>query len=513
MSPNTQKVEVVTSENKAPRELATGMDLEIRGEHGTRLDQQPPLLVDLDRSLIRTDLLLETILAYLGSRPLGLFRLLGWMLKGRAYVKRKLAEAVDLDVELIPVHDEVAALAARAKREGREVYLVTAADELLATKISARFPFLDGVVSSDGITNLKGIRKAELVTKRFPDGFDYVGDNAADLHVWRHAREIIIVEPSSSVLRSVNALRKPTSVIARKSRLPAILRAARLHQWAKNTLVFLPAILSGQIARTETAISCGLAFLALGLIAVGTYLINDLLDLAHDRRHWSKRNRPIASGELPIDIAVATAAISIFSGLAIGATIGVGVVTVLAAYLILTLTYSIHIKRVPILDVVALACLFTLRLALGIAAAQVVASPWLLVFSMFLFTSLSTAKRFTEIQRTTIKGETAVAGRGYLAADAPLVLGLGLATGTASILIMVLYLIFDAFGRGFYGNPNWLWFFPLILFLWISRVWLVGQRGELHDDPVAFALKDRQSLVLGGIMAAAFLLAWAGAPL
>jgi 4-hydroxybenzoate polyprenyltransferase len=172
-----------------------------------------------------------------------------------------------------------------------------------------------------------------------------------------------------------------------------------------------------------------------------------------------------------------------------------------------------HIKRVPILDVVTLACLFTLRLALGIAAAQVVASPWLLVFSMFLFTSLSTAKRFTEIQRTAIKGETAVNGRGYLAVDAPMVLGLGLAAGTASILIMVLYLIFDAFSRDFYGNPHWLWLFPVILFLWISRVWLVGQRGELNDDPVAFALKDRQSLILGGIMAVAFVLAWAGAPL
>jgi 4-hydroxybenzoate polyprenyltransferase len=480
---------------------------------GTTRSGEPPLLVDLDRSLIRTDLLLETAVAYIGANPLGIFRLLGWTLRGRAHIKRKLAETVDLDVELIPVHDEVAALSARAKRDGREVHLVTAADGILATRIAARFPFLDGVISSDGKTNLKGVRKAELVRQRFSGGFDYIGDNAADLHIWRHAREVIVVEPSSSVLRSVRELEKPTSVIARKPRLPALLKAARLHQWAKNTLVFLPAILSGQISHIDTAISCGLAFLALGLVALGTYLVNDLLDLAHDRRHWSKRNRPIASGELPIGAAIAAAAVSIASGMAIGLTIGISAFFVLAAYLALTLTYSIHLKRVPILDVVALACLFTLRLALGIAAAHVVASPWLLVFSMFLFTSLSTAKRFTEIQRTASKGERAVPGRGYLAADAPLVLGLGLATGTASILIMVLYLIFDAFGRGFYGNPHWLWLFPVILFLWISRVWLVAQRGELNDDPVAFALKDRQSLILGGVMAVAFLLAWAGAPL
>jgi 4-hydroxybenzoate polyprenyltransferase len=479
----------------------------------TKGSDEPPLLVDLDRSLIRTDLLLETALAYVGANPLGIFRLLGWALGGRAHVKRKLAEAVDLDVQLVPVHDEVAALAARAKHEGRRVYLVTATDELLATKIATRFSFVDGVISSNGSTNLKGSLKAQAVRDRFPEGFDYVGDSAADIHVWRHARKVIAVEPNAFVLRSVNALGKPTSIISRKPRLPALIRAARLHQWAKNTLVFLPAILSGQITHLDTAISCGLAFLALGLVAIGTYLINDLLDIVHDRRHWSKRNRPIASGELPIGTAMAAALISIASGLAIGAAIGAGTVAVLAAYLTLTLAYSMHLKRVPILDVVALACLFTLRLILGIAAAHVVASPWLLVFSMFLFTSLSTAKRFTEIQRTAIKGENAVSGRGYLAADAPLVLGLGLATGTASILIMVLYLIFDAFSHDFYRNPLWLWLFPVILFLWISRIWLVGQRGELNDDPVAFALRDRQSLVLGGVMAAAFVLAWAGAPL
>ncbi len=474
---------------------------------------EPPLLVDLDGSLLRTDLLLETTLAYLSGNPLRIFHLVYWLLKGRANLKRKLAEAVDLDVEFIPVNDEVTMLATQASRQGRHVFLVTATDVGLADKVAARFSFFSGVIASDGETNLKGAQKARAILQRFPKGFDYIGDSAVDLHVWQHARKVIVVEPSHALLQAVNDLRKPTSVITRPPRSHALIRAARLHQWAKNTLVFLPAILSGQIAHFDTAVSCALAFLALGLVALGTYLINDLFDLPHDRRHWSKRHRPIASGELPIGMAAVIAAVSIASGMAIGAAIGVGAVLVLAAYLTLTLAYSMHIKRVPILDVVTLACLFTLRLALGIAAAHVVASPWLLVFSMFLFTSLSTAKRLTEIQGTASKGESAVAGRGYLTVDAPLVLGFGLATGTASVLIMVLYLIFDAFSRDFYGNPHWLWLFPIILFLWISRVWLVGQRGELNDDPVAFALKDRPSLVLGAVMAVAFVLAWAGAPL
>lgn len=483
------------------------------GAHDQKTSSAVPLLVDLDGSLIRTDLLLESALAYVAAGPLRVFNLFGWLLKGRAYLKRKLALATDLDLDLIPLNEKVVALTTEAKQTGRQVFLVTASDERLARKIAARFPFLDGVISSDGIRNLKGRHKATTVNERFPDGYDYVGDSAADLHVWRNARTIIAVAPDPATLRKVKALAKPTTVIEGKSQLRALVKAARLHQWAKNLLIFVPAVLSGTIANPATVIHCVLAFLALGLVAIGTYLINDLLDITHDRRHWSKRFRPIAAGDLSIGTALAAAAASIATGLAIGAAVGPGVLIGIAIYLALTLSYSIHIKRLPILDVVVLATLFTLRLAIGIAAAQVFASPWLLVFSMFLFTSLSVAKRNTEIQRTAAKGETVVPGRGYVVADAPLALVLGVATGTASVLIMVLYLIFDAFNHGFYGNPNWLWWFPLILFLWIGRIWLISQRGELNDDPVAFALKDRQSLMLGAIMAVAFMLAWIGAPL
>jgi 4-hydroxybenzoate polyprenyltransferase len=472
-----------------------------------------PLLIDLDHSLIRTDLLMETALAYAGANPLRVFHLAAWLLRGRAFLKRKLAEAVDLEPELIPVNEKVVELATEAKSEGRPVYLVTASDALIAQKIAARFAFFDGVISSDGITNLKGSRKADFVTEHFPHGYDYVGDSAADLHVWRKARKVIAVAPGAATLRKVQALGKPTTVIEGNSRIRALIKAARFHQWAKNTLIFVPAVLSGTILDPVTVINCGLAFLALGFVALGTYLVNDLLDINHDRRHWSKRFRPIAAGDLPIGMAIAAAVVSIAGGLAIGAAVSLGVLGALVSYLVLTLAYSMHIKRVAILDVVVLATLFTLRLAIGIAAADVFASPWLLVFSMALFASLSIAKRYTEIQRTAAKGDTTVSGRGYITADAPLVLGLGLATGTASVLILVLFLIFDAFQRDIYTNPHWLWLFPIVIFLWIGRIWLISQRGELNDDPVVFALKDRQSLVLGVVMAAAFGLAWLGVPL
>ncbi len=343
-----------------------------------------PLLVDLDSCLIRTDLLFETALAYVGAHPLRIFRVLGWLFSGRAHLKKKLAEVAILDLSLIPINQTIAAYARQGKREGRDIYLMTGSDEFIARKIATRFEFLDGVVASDGRNNFKGRRKADVARARFPSGFDYIGDCHDDLHVWRHAQTVIAVEPSASLLRSIRELNKPTKIVKRAPVWPSLMRAARLHQWAKNTLIFLPAILSGQILHAPVAVSCGLTFLALGLVAFGTYLINDLSDLSHDRAHWSKRHRPLASGELPIKVGVIAAPVAIVSGLALAAAVGLPVVLALVAYLAVTLAYSFRLKRFPIVDTFTLAGLFTMRLVLGIAASGVVASPWLLVFSMFL---------------------------------------------------------------------------------------------------------------------------------
>lgn len=472
-----------------------------------------PLLIDLERALLRNDLLVEMALAYIAANPLRILHLIGWAWQGRAVLKQKLAAAVELDRDVVPVNDKVVALAREAKREGRPVYLVTESDVLLAKKFAARFAFFDGVLSGNGALTLKGHQKAAIVEERFPNGYDYVGDRAANPDVLRNAREVIAVWPKQTTRQRLESLGNPSTIIESGSPFRALIRAARLHQWAKNALIFVPALLSGKISNPATLLECLFSFLALGLVATGTYLINDILDITHDRRHWSKRFRPIAAGDLSIRTALFASGLTITAGLALGAWLDAGVLAGLAVYLLLTLAYSVHLKRLPILDVLVLAMLFTLRLAIGIAATEAYASPWLLVFSMALFTSLSTAKRYTEIQRTKVKGETAIPGRGYLVVDAPLVLGLGLATGMASVLIMVLYLIFDAFNHQFYGNPRWLWFFPAILFLWIGRVWLINQRGQLNDDPVAFALKDPTSLALGGVIAVAFILAWIGAPL
>jgi 4-hydroxybenzoate polyprenyltransferase len=287
-----------------------------------------------------------------------------------------------------------------------------------------------------------------------------------------------------------------------------LVKGLRLHQWAKNLLVFVPIVLAGRLADLSALADTAIAFLALGVIASATYLINDMRDLADDRAHWSKRHRPLASGRLSIGVAIPAAALLIVSGLMIGAIASIGVAEFLGLYLLLTLAYSFGLKRIPLLDGLMLATLFTIRLAVGIVAAGVPPSPWLLVFSVLIFASLSYAKRHAEIGRAIEQGEKAVSGRGYRTADAPLVLAIGVAAGIGAILIVVMYIIEDAFTQTFYANKTALWGLPPLLFLLIGRIWLKCQRNEMHDDPVDFFLKDRSSLALAALILVCFAFAW-----
>ena len=469
-----------------------------------------PLVLDLDHTLIRCDALQEMAVVYVRRNPLGVFRLVQWLAGGRANLKRRLAERVELDVETLPVNEELAAFAAAENDKGRPVVLATAADETYARQVADRFPFINTVIASDGVTNMKGATKADVLRARYPGGFTYAGDSAADLPVWQKAGGIILASASPAIERKAERLGPVEARFARPSRLRAFIKSARPHQWAKNTLVFVPLILGGKVGDPGAWIAAALAFAALSLLASTTYLLNDLFDLADDRRHWSKRARPLASGRLPILYAVVALPAGFLVSFILGVLAGPATLALLAAYLAITIAYSVALKRQPILDAFSLAVLFTLRLGIGVAAAQVAVSPWLMVFSMFLFTSLSFAKRHTEVERMATRGEHRVAGRGYLSTDGPLIIAMGVASGLGAVLIMVLYLINDAFTAGLYQNAVWLWAFPPVLFLWIGRVWLLCHRGELHDDPVAFAVRDRPSLMLGGLMGLAFLAAWFG---
>ena len=472
-----------------------------------------PLVIDLDGTLLRTDLLFEGAVAILRRNLLMAFALLLWLARGKAHLKRRVAERAVLDIATLPANAALIAHIEAERAAGREIVLATAADELVALKVMQAFPVFDRVVASDGVTNLKGAAKAAQLAALYPHGFDYAGNAAVDLPVWARARAVLVVEAPAGVARAARALGKPVQVFPAASRLRALLKGLRLHQWAKNGLVFLPLVLGG---RAGEAAAWGLAlaaFLALGLVASASYLLNDLLDLPHDRAHWSKRERPLASGRLPLATGVMAILVGLAGGLAVAAWAGPAVLAGVLAYLALTLTYSAWIKRVPMLDALTLGSLFTLRIAVGVAAVAVAWSPWLLTFSMFLFTSLSFAKRHTELRGAARRGRLGkLSGRGYQSADEPVVLAFGIAAGLASVVIFILYLANEAFRHAVLAAPLALWAFPLVLVLFMGRVWLLAGRDELHDDPVAFAVKDRPSLALAGIAGLTFGIAAFGPP-
>jgi 4-hydroxybenzoate polyprenyltransferase len=473
------------------------------------LDQ--PLVLDLDRTLIKTDLLFETLTAALYKNPFVIFSIVFWVLYGKAHLKRKLAAFAAVDLECVPVNAEVRAFAEAEHRRGRIIVLATAADEVLANRIARRFPFISDVFASDGVQNLRGAAKAQVLKEAYPNGFVYAGDSSTDLFIWSAASSIVVVHASKSTLAAARALDKP--ILSFPASLPTsktISRALRLKQWSKNVLVFAPVALAGKLFEPTAWVHAGLAFLSLGLVASATYLINDLFDLADDRRHWSKKNRPLASGDLPIERGLVLVPLLMVIGFTLAALASPLVVMTIALYTVITLSYSLSFKRIPILDVGLLAGLFTLRLFIGVVAISAVISSWLFVFSMALFLSLSVAKRHTEVVRMVLNGKTKVSGRGYISRDEPLLLALGIGSALSAIVLFSLYLTAEAVKAAFYTAPGFLWVAPIVLFLWLGRIWLLSQRGELDDDPVAFAMKDKLSLSLGAILGLVYILAAVG---
>jgi 4-hydroxybenzoate polyprenyltransferase len=291
-----------------------------------------------------------------------------------------------------------------------------------------------------------------------------------------------------------------------------LIRALRAHQWVKNLLVFVPLILGGKASDFQAWTLTAYGFIALCCVASAGYLINDLRDLPHDRNHWSKRDRPLASGALSRRSAMLLIAAGIAVGGSLATYLGLAAVLALALYLALTTSYSLYLKRIPLLDVFVLACLFTFRLGFGVVLANVRPSSWLLIFSMFVFLSLSLAKRHTELYRVEAGNAFDDHGRGYRPQDLPLILGMGLAAALGAVLIAVLYLVEDAFPSNFYSSPSFLWVTPSLIFLFLARVWLLSQRGLLHDDPIAFAIRDGVSLLIGLLTSIAFVAAvyWSG---
>ncbi|MGC1301850.1 MAG: UbiA family prenyltransferase [Caulobacteraceae bacterium] len=467
-----------------------------------------PLVVDLDGALLKTDTLVEMAAAGFFRRPFATLWTLRAGLNGRAQLKAALAANDDLDVGLLPFRSDFLAYLKSQRIAGRALHLVSAADQRVVDRVAAELDlFRDARGSQDGV-NLKGRRKLAFIQARFPDGFAYAGDSAADLHVWQGADAVLLAGARPDVARRARALGKPMEAEfhAEPQGLRVWARALRLHQWTKNVLIFIPLLLSNHAGLPGALVEAA-GFLLMSVAASATYLINDIADLSGDRRHRTKRHRPLASGALPLVQAAIAAPILLLLTLAGAFILSGGFAATLLIYLVLTLSYSMRLKRTPLLDVFVLGALYTLRLVMGTVLSATDFSPWLLTFSAFFFMSMSMAKRHVELLGAQGPSHENLPGRGYRPADAPLTLGLGLAGTVAAVLVIIQYMMAEAFPSDVYRFPAALWATPVLVGLWCSRIWLLAQRGELDEDPVSFAVKDRISLALGATLAATFLIA------
>lgn len=451
-----------------------------------------PLCVDLDGSLLRSDILYESLLALLARNPLYLFAIPFWLLGGKAAVKRQLAARVQIPAETLPYDERVLEILRTTTQRPR--VLCTASDQLLVQPIADHLGLFDEVIASDGHTNLSGRNKGAALAERFGErGFDYIGNGRVDLEVWARARGAIVVNNGEGLARDAA---KHTEVLAhlpaQNGGLLTWIKALRIYQWLKNLLVLVPLLTAHRFLDPAALADAAIAFLAFGLCASGVYLLNDLLDLTPDRMHPRKRKRPFAAGTLPLLHGVLVAPLLTLGGFALALACSAEFALVLLCYYVMTLSYSLQLKRIVMIDVVLLAALYTVRIIGGTVAIDSELSFWLLAFSMFVFLSLAMLKRYTELAAALANGKELAIGRGYSVTDLPLVQSLGAAAGYIGVMVFALY-INSPESMELYRHPRLLWLLCPVLLYWISRMWIVAHRGGMHDDPIVFAATDRGS--------------------
>jgi 4-hydroxybenzoate polyprenyltransferase/phosphoserine phosphatase len=467
------------------------MNLEVRPTDAVDL----PLVVDLDGTLIRTDLLIESLFAYLGADPLRVFFLASTLRLGKAPLKARIASSIAIDPATLPYDERVLALVREARMINRRVFLASASNEHYVRRISEHLGLFDGWFASTDSENLSSSTKAKRLIEAFGQkGFDYVGNDRADLPVWSAANRSLAVEPSASVRAELRSL-DPHAVVLEAPRggWRAWIKLLRIHQWAKNALVFVP-MFAAHVFSLVMLGKAVLAAIAFSLAASSIYILNDLVDLDADRAHRTKKSRPLAAGTVSVRKAMVVAAALLAVSLGTGFAISPQFLAVLLAYLALTTAYTFFLKRKMMIDIVALASLYTLRIIAGAAVVAATPSEWILAFSMFIFTALALMKRYVELAGRIDAALPDPTNRNYRKSDLPVLGALSAASGLNAVTVFALYIASDTVHR-LYRHPHALWLICPILVYWIGRALMMADRRLMDDDPVVFALKDRISII------------------
>lgn len=460
-----------------------------------------PLIVDLDGTLVRSDLLVESAFAWLGAKPQRLVEALRLLVRGKAALKAGIAAETPLDVSLLPYDEDVLSIIEEARGNGRPIYIASASHERYVSAIASHLG-LDGWFGSDATVNLSGEAKARRLVETFGEkGFDYIGNDSPDLPVWAVSRRGIAVHPPASVRRRLPTIGTEVRILERTGdRAKAWVKLLRPHQWAKNALVFVPMLVAHKFDGPSLLASLA-ALVAFSIAASSIYVINDLVDIEADRKHPTKRRRPLAVGTVPILASIPVAGTMMVVALALAVAISPLFALTLIVYLGLTTAYTFSLKRKMLVDIIALAALYTIRVLGGAAAISVPVSEWLLGFSMFIFTSLALIKRYVELTARIDADLPDPSNRNYRKTDLGVVAALAAASGFNAITVFALY-ISSEHVRLIYMHPQLLWLACPILMYWIGRMIIMAERRHMDDDPVLFAVRDRNSLLAFGLIAA-----------
>ncbi len=464
-------------------------------EHGS----EHYLCIDLDGTLVLTDTFGEAVLRFLRQSPLRFPHLLIWFLRGRPFLKMKVCEAMPLAPENLPYNSALIDYIKDKKAHGSTIVLSTGAHQSFATQVAEHLGIFDEVLSSDGRKNLVGATKARLLAAKYP-GFQYAGNSRADMPVWKQSGGAIVVSDSARLQRLLQRSSIPIiRVISRKRGGPVTwMRAIRVHQWVKNLLVLLPILTSHRLAHWPTLRAGLISMLAFSFAASAIYLINDLLDIPDDRLHVRKRRRPFAAGDLTPQSGVLAAVLCSALAVTTGALVPVAARYLLLLYVVMTIAYSVHLKRFLIGDLMLVVGFYVLRVLYGGMATGIRVSVWLLAFSLFFFLSLAFVKRLSELRVQQLAHK--LPGRGYRLEDVNLIGSLAGSSAYTSVLVFAFY-INSPEVIPLYHRPQILWAICVALLYWLTRLILLSNRGDLHDDPIVFAFRDRASYVAGFLVA------------